>query len=243
MKELINVKEYMVGDKYVQCVNAFEFYIAMNLDKSHYSRWCKKNIVDNMFAEEDVDYSHARNGLVINQQLTNVGDRKHYLLTIDFAKKLAMTTKNETGERFRNYFIACEKQLIEERNNYSKFVTYREDARSKFSTMLDVIDENAKIEGRDVGVYEYQENADLINRVVLKCCAREFKEQNGISYQVMSIRDYLSIEQIKAIAYIQEKNTTLLEMGLPYLERLSQLTALFNRKFKPQIRNELLQAG
>ena len=31
-------------------------YEFLELDKSHYSKWCKRNILENDFAEENVDY-------------------------------------------------------------------------------------------------------------------------------------------------------------------------------------------
>ena len=38
-------------------------YEFLELDTSHYSRWCKKNILENSFAEENVDFwAFALNG-------------------------------------------------------------------------------------------------------------------------------------------------------------------------------------
>jgi phage anti-repressor protein len=40
-------------------------------------------------------------------------NKKEYLLTIDTAKDLAMVTRNEQGQKARNYFKECEKKLRE----------------------------------------------------------------------------------------------------------------------------------
>lgn len=77
-----------------QVVSARELYLFLGLDKSNWSRWYKKNIVDNEFAIENVDYQ----GFVFETNGNNVQD---FALTIDFAKKLSMMTKSEQGEKAR----------------------------------------------------------------------------------------------------------------------------------------------
>ena len=44
-------------------------------------------------------------------------NRKDYALTIDAAKKVAMSEQTKKGEEVRNYFLDCEKQLQEKQNN------------------------------------------------------------------------------------------------------------------------------
>ena len=100
MKDLIKITE-KDGQ---QVVSARELYLFLGLDKSNWSRWYKKNIVDNEFAIENIDYQ----GFVFQTNGNNVQD---FALTIDFAKKLSMMTKSEQGEKARQYFIECEKKL------------------------------------------------------------------------------------------------------------------------------------
>lgn len=81
-------------------------YEFLELDTSHYSRWCKKNILENSFAEENVDFwAFALNGEWGGQATTD------YKLTASFAKKLAMSCQNERGEQAREYFIKIEEKL------------------------------------------------------------------------------------------------------------------------------------
>lgn len=81
-------------------------YEFLELDKSHYSRWCKKNILENSFAEENVDFlAFAINGEWGGQATTD------YKLTASFAKKLAMSSQTERGEQAREYFVKIEEQL------------------------------------------------------------------------------------------------------------------------------------
>lgn len=91
---------------------AKKLYEFLEKDASHYSRWFKKNILDNEFAEENMDYfPFATNGECGGQASM---DAK---LTASFAKKLSMMQKNQKGEAARNYFVGVEngaKKLVKE---------------------------------------------------------------------------------------------------------------------------------
>lgn len=70
---------------------ARKLYDFLELNKSNYAKWCKKNILENDFAEENVDYE------VFNINVENSkGGRPttDYKLTASFAKKLAMSCQN-----------------------------------------------------------------------------------------------------------------------------------------------------
>lgn len=85
---------------------ARKLYEFLGLAKGQFSRWCKTNILENEFAEEEADYK----GFDINVEGNWVKDFK---LTAKFAKKLSMTAKNERGEQARNYFLSVEDKLKE----------------------------------------------------------------------------------------------------------------------------------
>jgi len=85
--------------------NLYEF---LEINPSNYSKWCKRNIINNPFATEGIDY------IPIRLEIENhTGGRPtyDYKLTSDFAKQLSMTVKNERGQEARKYFIACEQGL------------------------------------------------------------------------------------------------------------------------------------
>ena len=86
--------------------NLYEF---LGLNLSHYSSWCKRNILNNPFATEGIDYLPFR----LKSENPKIGGRPtyDYKLTSDFAKQLSMTVKNERGQEARKYFIACEQGL------------------------------------------------------------------------------------------------------------------------------------
>ena len=87
---------------------ASKLYSFLELDITHFSRWCRKNIVNNKFATENEDYEI----LAINGDNSSKGRPKtDYKLTSEFAKKLSMTGNTEKHEQARDYFIACEQGL------------------------------------------------------------------------------------------------------------------------------------
>ena len=89
-----------------QAVDAKELYQKLGLNMTHWSRWSIANIAKNPFALEGTDY-----GVYASMANTDVGrPTTDYLLSIDFAKKLAMQVRTEMGERIRDYFLECERK-------------------------------------------------------------------------------------------------------------------------------------
>lgn len=85
--------------------NLYEF---LELSSSQFTRWCKRNVLDNPFATENIDYFTLR----LDVDSSVKGQSKlEYMITSDFAKQLSMTVKNERGQEARKYFIACEQGL------------------------------------------------------------------------------------------------------------------------------------
>lgn len=100
--ELIKVRE----ENGIKLVNARELYIGLGLDKSQWSRWSKKNIINNDFFSENNEWVRVR----LNVEGNEVQD---FAITLDFAKHLAMMARSGKSHEFRNYFIECEKQLMQ----------------------------------------------------------------------------------------------------------------------------------
>ena len=103
MNELIQITER--DGK--QAVSARELYERLGYDLSNWKRWYQKNIVNNSFAVENEDYIP----LVIRTSSDKNGNTTiDFALSIDFAKRLSMLARTETGEQIRNYFIEMEKR-------------------------------------------------------------------------------------------------------------------------------------
>lgn len=90
---------------------AKKLYEFLQFAPQHYSRWCKRNITENPFAEENVDFwAFTRAGEWGGQATTD------YRLTAKFAKKLSMMQKNERGEQAREYFTKVEDMAVDMAN-------------------------------------------------------------------------------------------------------------------------------
>lgn len=89
---------------------ASQLYSFLELNPSNFSKWCNRNIKNNKFATENIDYFR----FVLEYESANnikTKTRTDYHLTSDFAKKLSMTGNSERHEQARDYFIACEQGL------------------------------------------------------------------------------------------------------------------------------------
>ncbi|MDV3950497.1 hypothetical protein CMT75_18440 [Elizabethkingia anophelis] len=88
-------------------VQASKLYEGLGLKSNNYHRWCNKNIINNQFAVNNEDYTTFETSLGGSKQ------KKDFILSLDFAKRLAMIARTEKGEEIRNYFLACEKAVQE----------------------------------------------------------------------------------------------------------------------------------
>ncbi len=91
-------------------VSAIELYNFLGYGENNWVRWYKVNITENPFALENVDFT----SLLLKRSENSKGNfGLDFLITIDFAKKLCMQARTEKGEEARNYFLKCEKELLQ----------------------------------------------------------------------------------------------------------------------------------
>ncbi len=102
MKNLIEIKE--VNGK--KLVSARDLYLGLGLNKAVWARWYKSNIIENEFFSKNIDWIGVQHNVEGNETLD-------FAITLEFAKHIAMMARTEKSHEYRNYFIECEKQLIE----------------------------------------------------------------------------------------------------------------------------------
>lgn len=96
---------------------ARKLYAFLELDSRNYSRWCKSNITENEFAEENVDYW----AFVIDEERNfNPNPTTDYKLTAHFAKKLSMKGNGEKAEEAREYFTHLEERVKQKAIDFSQ---------------------------------------------------------------------------------------------------------------------------
>lgn len=111
MKELIKIKE----ENGKRLVSARELHEFLGLSK-RFSAWIAQYIKednDYMFVK-DSDFTSVLSGTVVNNGANR--ELQDYAITVNMAKEISMITKNEKGKQARQYFIQCEKKLIEVQN-------------------------------------------------------------------------------------------------------------------------------
>jgi len=101
MNELIKVTER----EGKQILSARELYTFLSGgDSSNVNAWMNRNIENNRFASENIDYQIHR---YVNDRGQGLID---YAITVDFGKELCMMSQCEYGKIARNYFIEIEKR-------------------------------------------------------------------------------------------------------------------------------------
>lgn len=115
MNELIKVTE----KDGKQIVSARELYKELELADGQFSRWAKSNIVENPYAIENEDW--------VGFDIDVEGNKtKDFALVISLAKKIAMMSKTEKGNKVRDYFLECEQKAKEKEKAWSLPQTYAE---------------------------------------------------------------------------------------------------------------------
>lgn len=89
---------------------ARKLYEFLGLNSAHYARWCKTNITENPFAEENKDFWAFT---IDGERNFNPNPTQDFKLTANFAKKLSMQGKTDRAEQAREYFIRVEDKLKE----------------------------------------------------------------------------------------------------------------------------------
>ena len=95
-----------------------------------------------------------------------------------------------------------------------KYILARDDFPPFTQAVMDAHDEPKS--------YHYSNEVNLINRIVLGCTAKQFKELHGLG-DVPSIRPYLSDTQLKAIKKLQTEDIRLLYRGVSFPDRKTRL--------------------
>lgn len=175
---------------------AKKLYEFLELRKGDYSRWCKTNILENEFAEENVDYFPFRINAECGGQATT-----DYKLTSEFAKKLSMASKSARGEEARQYFVTVEdkaKEMVVNRNLLSpqlQLMNMLCDNISKQELEQKRQSEQLKaIESKVSGMKEAMTTPIGDWRAEINSKVREISINSGIDYQLLFSQMYGELE-------------------------------------------------
>ena len=99
MENLIKITETEKG----ALVSSRELYDFLGFASQHWAKWYKKNIINDIFFEENKDY--------VQLPLSGSNKSIDFAISIEMAKEISMLARTEKGKNARQYFIECEKKL------------------------------------------------------------------------------------------------------------------------------------
>ena len=223
MQELIKVTE-KDNTQFVQSLK--EIYLGAEMDKTHWSRWCKTNIEDNLFFVENQDYQTFTT-------MANGNETKDYVCTLEMAKHLVMQMSTKKAFEYRNYLIELEKawnspdkimaralQIAQkEIENYKKEIEYQ---KPKVEFYDQIIDSKDTI---DIGSLAKTLNIRNLGRNKLFEILRERKilDSKNQPYQTYIDRGYFRTIET---SYIQGGDvkihikTVVFQKGVDYINKL-----------------------
>ncbi|WP_063333971.1 antA/AntB antirepressor family protein [Marinomonas sp. TW1] len=113
--QLIPLHTRSINEQTLDTVNARELHAFLEVGRD-FSNWIKARINRYGFIEGE-DFMCVENLSSPKRASAKSRTKKviEYFVTLDMAKELAMVERNEKGKQARRYFIACEKQLHEQK--------------------------------------------------------------------------------------------------------------------------------
>lgn len=136
---------------------AKKLYDFLELNPAHYARWCKTNITDNEFAEENIDYwALTQDG----ERVFNPNPTRDFKLTAHFAKKLSVKGSGAKAEQAREYFATVEERVKQKAIDRSQL-------SPQMQMFYAIADEQAKIELEQKRLAEQTERTEKkVNAIV-----------------------------------------------------------------------------
>lgn len=224
-----------INGQLINGVSAKALYESLGVGND-FSTWVKLRINEYGFTcgcdYAVFDSSNFRNQSTKSEQWVTGrgGDRrsKDYLLSLSMAKELAMVERNEQGRAVRRYFIKCEEALSKAAPAITR--QYRAELKSRlkvasyFQPMCTALEIARMEQGKNTLPRHYTNEANMLNRIVLGgLTAKLWAQQQGI---IGNPRDAMSETQLEHLSYLEQTNTTLIELGMDYHGRKDKLTGL-----------------
>ncbi|WP_312657069.1 antA/AntB antirepressor family protein [Kluyvera ascorbata] len=240
---IVPVISGQIGGREANIVSAKALHKVLGVGRD-YSTWLSDRIKDYGF-EQGVDYVVFDSPISGNQSAENNqldggwvtkrgGDRrsKDTGLSLGMAKEMAMVERNEQGRAVRRYFIQCEEELQrsvpEIAARYRQHLKARISAASRFTAMCETLEQTRMEQGKATQRHHYTNESNMLSRIVLGgMTAKQWAQANGIEGEP---RDSMKVEQLELLAYLENTNITLIDMGMEFEQRKAELMRLSQRR-------------
>ncbi|MEY0765089.1 antA/AntB antirepressor family protein [Providencia huaxiensis] len=194
-------------------------------NKDLFANWIKQRIEQYEFIE-NIDYE------TYLENSKKGRPRIEYRISSDMAKELSMVERNYQGKLARQYFIECEERLrrIAPEEHKAAIQNWRKNrvaACEDHKNMAEAMKGYIERTGDNQKGFAYSNESRFINKLVLGVNPTQWAKNKGIKPK--DIRDNLSIEQLKLLTYLEERNCALLDLDTSTAQRKTQLTKLAQR--------------
>lgn len=116
----------------------------------------------------------------------------------------------------------------------------RKTARLECHDLTKAIEDRYTRRGIKPATYNFSNEFNMINKIVLGETAKKFKESHGLDPNAM-LRDYLSAIEIKAVLDLQATSRVLCDLDFNYDQRKEKLTKLFDQKYREAMLAEIIR--
>lgn len=182
MTDMIHIDTAQFGDEEIQAVSARDLYEYLGARKDNFSRWCKRNILDNAFAIEWEDY-------IIQ---TPSDESNDYILRIDFAKKLSMITDTPKWNEVRQYFLDVEKK-------YKKVVAEIKTPKTYLEALREAVAIQERLELTSGKLAQAEETINTLTHSGKLYTATEIAKELGMK-SANQLNTYLEENQIQYLS-------------------------------------------
>lgn len=147
-------------------------------------------------------------------------------------KELSMVERNDQGKLARQYFIECEERLrrVAPEEHKAAIQNWRKNrvaACEDHKNMAEAMKGYIERTGDNQKGFAYSNESRFINKLVLGINPTQWAKSQGIKSK--EIRDNMSAEQLKLLAYLEDRNCAFLDIDTPSVQRKAQLTELAQR--------------
>ncbi|MFZ7316354.1 antA/AntB antirepressor family protein [Avibacterium avium] len=236
LKLLLEPITHKFQKKEINCVNSRNLHKALG-SKQEYSTWIKKRIKQCQFIEgQDFIVQNSAIDLtkLSNQKGGNMRS-KDYVITFDMAKHLCLLEKNEVGHAIRQHFIEAEKQFAQVAPNLRRNTLERTKARlatiDHNRAMTDAIKDYYQRQGKEPKPYHFSNEQVMLDSLLLGENVHHWKERTGVA----NVRDSFTTNQLNLLKLLQQTNTILLMVDMPFKQRKANLEALLQRMNQTKI--------
>lgn len=175
---------------------ARKLYAFLELAPQNYARWCKTNIIENEFAEKNVDYW----AFFLNEECGGQATTD-YKLTAHFAKKLSMKGSGEKAEQAREYFTRLEEKVKKKVIDYSQLSPSLQMAQALLQSQAE-LELEQKRQAKEIT--EVKQTVETMKEILtepigdwkaeINSRVREISIKSGVDYQTLYGQLYGELE-------------------------------------------------